>query len=279
MKTLFLFLMLTSYALGTPKVPYSMKLAKDKIQVIPLHTEIDTLLVFPEKVSTILGNGLTPNIETQGSIIYQQGKVNPKTIILRHLDGRSKVLMTVMLGDEAYAFRLEPHKDPASVIRLLKTEAIPQGKPISENEAILAARPISDARMEELFRLAKEAKILKPRIPKEYAGYSDKSVSFPSINNGLRTSVARVVKFDRDKALLFFGSIRNISDHPVRLASYTGTLKVGALRHLNPTCLRASKSVISPNETISFQGVILGTVHDTPLSLENTFRLNLTKNK
>jgi len=108
MKTIIFYLLLISSLAAKPLAPYTLPLSKEKIQSIPLHRGVDTVLIFPEEVESILGNGLTSATEMQGSVAYQQGQANPKAIVLRHLDSTSKVLMTVMIGDAAYVFRLEP---------------------------------------------------------------------------------------------------------------------------------------------------------------------------
>jgi|GEM_PF-4388532 len=115
-------LCLTGAVAAKPLPPYSLSLDKHSILTIPIHTEIDTLLIFPSEIESIVGNGLTTGGEFSGSVLYQQGDENPKIIVLKHLDSTSKVLMTVMWDDTAFVFKLTPDTSPASVIYFQKSD-------------------------------------------------------------------------------------------------------------------------------------------------------------
>ncbi len=277
MKTLLLYILLAGYTLAKPLPPYTSTLNKTEIQSIPIHTEIDTLLVFPEPITTILGKGLTTAVSPHGSVLYQQGSENPKTLILRHVDAKSKVLMTVMSGDNAYVFRLEPSINPASVIYFVKGNLAQPAKEITKQEVLLQQRPLSDQRVDELFRLSHQAHSLRSKIPQEYVGYSDKHVHFQHTHGSIKTTIHHVSKFTKDKALIFSGIIHNTGSKPLYIQQYLGKLRVGKKRFYDPSSLRSNKQAIAPNSIARFQGILLGGSHIQALSLDNTFTLHLTK--
>lgn len=275
MKTIIFHLLLVGSLLAKPQAPYTLSLNKDKIQPIPLHQGVDTLLIFPEEVEAVLGNGLVSKAEMEGSVFYQQGQINPRTVILHHLDAVSKVLMTVMIADTAYVFRLEPSTEPASVIYFLRPGAKPKGKKITRVEALLRNRPISKDRKSELLRLARESKFLKDKIPQEYKGYSEKEVSYFQSKDGLKTTLTHVSRFPGDKAIVLRGTILNQSNQTVNLQNYLGKIIVGKSRFISPAKLRTNKRILAPHQTAGFEALVIGQA----FSLENEFKLQLTKTR
>ncbi len=281
MKSVLLFSALVSGLLAQPQIPYSAKLSTKEIQTIPLHSEIDTLLIFPKEVDLIIGNGLTPGGEVDGSVFYQQGKENPKTIILRHLDSQSRVQMTVMIADEAFVFRLEPSNDPATAIYFSNGQEGELAEEIDADQALIQSRPVSAERKTELLRLARESGFLKERLPTQYEGHSEKIVSFSFLRDNLQTTVTKVSRFSRDDALIFSGTVSNNSDWAVALNQCQGLLKVGKHRLYPPNLLGSSKQIIAPRGVVTFEGLLIGNGRGSPLnlSLENEFALQLIKNQ
>lgn len=281
-KIMILFLCMVNSILAKPLPPYSLPLDKHGIQTIPIHTEIDTLLIFSSEIESVIGNGLTTGGEVAGSVLYQQGEKNPKTIVLRHLDSASQVLMTVMIGDTAYVFRLMPDASPASVVYLQDSDAeIPKAVLVSEEEILLASRPISEERKNEFLRLSRESKSLKVSVPQEYEGYSEKTIFRSNAVDGLKTTITKIAQFESDDALLFFGSIHNSSSKTIYIGSYNGLLKIGSSRSYPPNILRTNKQHLRPNETATFEGLLIGDGNDQPLhlSLNNDFIFHLSKTK
>lgn len=279
MKTILLFAALVSGLIAQPQIPYSAHLSTKEIQTIPLHNEIDTLLIFPKQVDSIIGNGLTPGGETDGSILYQQGEENPKTIILRHLDSQTKVVMTVMIADEAFVFRLEPSHEPATAIYFRNEKDGEHAEEIDADQALIQTRSISTERKTELLRLARESGFLKERLSTEYEGHSEKSVSFSFARDGLQTTVTKISRFSKDDALIFSGTVSNNSDWAVPMNQCQGLLKVGKHRLYPPNLLGSSQQVIAPRRTVTFEGLLVGDGKGNPLhlSLENEIALQLTK--
>lgn len=281
MKTILLIVALATSLAAQPQAPYSATLSTSAIQPIPLHTEIDTLLIFPKQVDSIIGNGLTSGGDTDGSVLYQQGKENPKTIILRHLNSQTKVVMTVMIADEAYVFRLEPSNDPATAIYFRNAKDGKLAEEIAPEQALIQSRSVSKERKTELLRLARQAGFLQEKLPKEYEGYSEQAATFAQTRDGLQTTVTKISRFPNDDALVFSGMIVNNSDQPVLISQCQGLLKVGEQRLYPPDLLGSSQPAIPPHRTVAFEGLLIGDGNGNPLhlSLENEFFLQLTKNK
>lgn len=270
-------------ALAEPQPPYSLTLNPNSIQPIPIHAEIDTLLVFPSDVEAILGNGLTTGDPVSGSVLYQQGKLKPTHIILRHLDSTSKVLMTTVIDDKAFVFRVEASETPASVIYFKDTDSrsVPKASVIDPADALVKERPISDERKNELLRLARESKQLEDKVPQEYEGFSEKQVFLTSSESELETRILRVAKFKTEDALIFSGTISNYSSKPVQLQNRLGALKVGPDKRYSPSILRAKTHLLAPNQSTTFEGLLIGNGKGKPLhlSLDNGFSLHLSKTK
>lgn len=277
-KTISIIAALVSNLLAEPLAPYVDTLDESEIRVIPLHSEIDTLLVFPDQVDSIIGNGLVRDGGNTGSVLFQQGAENPKTLILRHLDSKSKVLMTVMTGDQTLVFRLEPSENPATVIRFKKPGKGQVGEKIARDQALLRTRPISKDRKTELLRLARESSFLRERLESEYDGYSEKAVSFAFIWNGCETKVTRVSRFSKDDALIFFGTITNLRDLPADISGSRVMVRIGDQKLCPVNLLRVSKAAIAPHSSVSFEGLLLGdgAGNDLHPSLDNAFRLQIT---
>jgi hypothetical protein len=99
-----------------PLPPLALKLNSEIIQPLGLHPKVDLLLVFPEEVTLILGQGLTTG-DAPGQVQFQQGDKNPKLVTLRQLDPKADVIMQVVLKEQVFVFRLQPSERPPTSIR------------------------------------------------------------------------------------------------------------------------------------------------------------------
>ena len=81
-----------------PLKPMAMKLNADVIQKIPIHSQVQTLLLFPEPVTLVLGEGLSDG-KTQGKVQAQLAE-DKRVLIVRSIEAQSEVLMQVMVGEE-----------------------------------------------------------------------------------------------------------------------------------------------------------------------------------
>lgn len=281
MRALLFSLILASNLAADPQPPYSVALNKSEIQSIPIHTEIDTLLIFPHEVATIIGNGLTSSAEISGSVLYQQGQENPKTIVLRHLDGKSRLLMTVMIGDDAFVFRLDPSPSPASVIHLTMPGTAQPGREITAKEATLRSRPMSEERRYELLRLARESESLREKIPQEYRGYTDRDVRFVSTRDSVTSTITHIAQFANEGVLTLSGTMENTSDQLIDTRTYSGSVRVGIRGFFPPKILMIYDNVVAPGEITRFEVLLIGDGEGKPLkiSLENEFSLYFAKNR
>jgi hypothetical protein len=279
MKTLLIIAALVSNLLAQPRAPYIETLKETAIRIIPLHSEIDTLLVFPDQVDSIIGNGLAKDGSSPGFVLFQQGAENPKTVILRHLDSKTSVLMTVMSGDQAFVFKLEPSETPATVIRFQKPGNGQAGEKIDPEQALLRSRPLSEERKTELLRLARESSSLREKLKAEYEGYSEKAVAFAFIWNGLETKISRVSRFSKDDALTFSGTITNLRDLPADLNGSQIKLRIGEKTLYPVSLLKVTKTTIPARGSVNFQGLLLGDGAGNALhpSIDNAFNLQLTR--
>lgn len=278
MKSLHIFFLLVIQVLAGPKAPYSIALSTEKIETIPIHNEIDTLLIFPEEVTTIIGKGLSSGSSPNGIVLYKQGEQNKKSIILRHLDNQSTILMTTIIKDEAFVFRIVAAPEPATVIYFLKGGAPHQkARKVSAEETILNKRPISEKRKSELIRLSKDSRLLKTQIPKFYTGFEERNVSLASTHDKVTTTIHRVTRFSKDDAIIFFGTIQNGGNSPLDLSKRSIHLQVGKMRLFRPNKFRVDRKIIAPRSSVNFEGLLLGNGKGTPqnLSLENKFLLLL----
>ena len=98
-----------------PLKPMTMKLNSDEIMKIPLHSRVQTLLLFPEPVTLLIGEGVTDG-QSEGKVQAQLAE-DKRVVVLRSLEPDSTALMQVMVGTEAYAFRLYHDDQSASIIR------------------------------------------------------------------------------------------------------------------------------------------------------------------
>jgi len=275
MKNLFLLLLTTLTLTAEPRIPYALELDTSKIETIPISNDVDTLLIFPEIVESVIGKGLTTGKNARSPVVYHQGKVNPKTIILRHLDGTSEVLMTIMIEGKGFVFRLKPAPNPASVIYLNKAgEPHRKVRKIGPEEALVKKRAISEERKLELLRLAKDSSFFRERLPKMFIDYEEKTTDSTNVGAYFEAKISRVARFQKENALLFFGTIRNTTDWSLDLSGFTASLRVGE-RNLPVTKLRAERKIIGPKTSLRIEGLLIGDGKGTPLhlSLDNEFKL------
>lgn len=278
MKPLILLLVFAGSGFAEPQAPYALPLDKDNITAIPLHNEVDTLLVFPIEVESISGKGLTSGAGSTGTVLYQQGEKNKKTILLRHLDNQSTILLTVMLKDEAFVFRLEPSLEPASVIYLSKgNEPRKKVRKVTAEEALIKKRPISEQRKLELIRLTKQSNFLKSQVPKLYSGYTEKLTSIALAKDSRLTTLSHIARFENEDALVFLGTLQNYGSRSINLAYHEAFLRAGEASPYPCSKLRAEKQVIAPGETVKFEGLLIGDGRGSPLhlDLDNSFSLHL----
>jgi len=264
-KLLLLFLLLPLQA--EPLKPMTMKLNPDEIKEVPIHSQVQTLLLFPEPVTLVLGEGISDG-KTQGKVQAQLAE-DKRVLVLRSIEPQSEVLMQVMVGEEAYAFRLQYDERPASIVRFRGAKALPKAKEVSADQARESAIFPSEARQRQLLRLAKQASVLQSQLPDEYEGYQAKNLEVNTWSESVSCTLQHVARFPKDHALVVFGMVTNLGDEPITKGSLG--LQVGrARRYPLPF-----SGAIKPGETYKFATLLLGDGAGNPLhlSLENDFQL------
>ena len=271
-------LLLAQILSAEPQDPVFRKLSEKETMVIPIHTEVNTLLVFPEPVTQIFGAGLTDG-QTPGLVQCQQPE-NSKLIVLQQLEPESEVLMQVVMADKAYAFRLTSSETPASVINFRDGERFTPAQTVPAEKAKPANNPLSPERLRDLIALTQKAAFLGPQLPTEYEGFESKAVSYRNSTGVLTTRVEAVARFQNEDALIFIGKVRNEGERTVLLSQCIGRMKVGSNNgqgDYGPNLLIAKSDSLAPGKEVSFQGILVGDGRGgaAHFSLKNQIELSL----
>ena len=265
--------MVSSLVVAEPRPPMVMRLDENAIHSIPLHPESNTLLVFPEDVTLILGHHLSRG-ERPGRVYCQQAE-NAKHLVLRQLEENSTVLMQVVMGERAFVFKLAGSDHPASVIRFHAQGQAPPAVEIAPSKILNTKRTVSPKRLAELIRLTKEAAFLQPRLPHEYRGFVARRVQFSSkIRQNVSATITGLARFPMEDALVVLGRIRNDGTRTVTLGSNM-RLKVGDSRHYAFSQFDLAQKTLRPGRETIFSAILVGDGKGAPLhlSLENQFSL------
>lgn len=271
-------LLLTQILSAGPQAPVFRKLSEKEIIVIPIHTEVNTLLVFPEPFTQIFGAGLTDG-QTPGLVQCQQSK-NDKLIVLQQLEPKSDVLMQVVMADKVYTFRLTSSENPASVINFGVSARFDPAKTVPAKKAESANKPLSPERLRDLIALTQKVAFLGPQLPKEYEGFESKAVSYRNSTGALTTRIEIVARFQNEDALVFIGKVRNEGERTVLLSQCIGRMKVGSNNgqgDYGPNLLIAKSDSLAPGKEVSFQGILVGDGRGgaAHFSLKNQIELSL----
>lgn len=271
--TIILLILYSNILMSSPRPPMEIILDRNAIHPIPVHTGVDTLLIFPDEVTLLLGHGLTKG-EHPGKVHCQQAE-NKKLVVLRQLEKDGTVLMQVVMGGKAFVFRLEGSDKPASVIRFHLPGQGPPAAEIAANDAGKAKHRLTGERLNELIRLAGEAAFLKSRLPNEYKGFVARRVSMSSsIAEDVTANITGLARFRVEDTLVVLGEIHNTGEKDIRLASKL-FLRVGDKRLYPLSTVKFSSPVIKPGEKVGFKAALVGNGRDRPLhlSLDNRFAI------
>lgn len=259
--------------LAAPRAPIDMNLDEDTIHLVSIHTEVNTLLIFPADVTLILGHGLTKG-QHPGKVYCQQAE-NAKLLVLRQLEKNSTVLMQIVMGGKAFVFRLSGSDRPASVIRFNSPGYAPPATEISLADFTKTKRTVSKKRLGELIRLTREAAFLKPRLPHEYEGFASRRVSFSSqIGAHLTAEITVLARFRAEDTLILFGRIRNTGQKTIRLPQSL-RLKVGEKRSYRFSHFNITTGSLKPGQDTVFSAALAGDGEGRllHLSLDNRFAI------
>jgi hypothetical protein len=254
-----------------PLKPMTMKLNSDEIVKIPLHSRVQTLLLFPEPVTLLIGEGVTDG-QSEGKVQAQLAE-DKRVVVLRSLEPDSTALMQVMVGTEAYAFRLYHDDQPASIIRFGGAQRFPKAKEISVEQAKKNFAFPLQARQRQLIRLAKQASVLKTQLPDEYQGYQARDFNEVTGESGVSCTLKHIARFPRDHAMVVFATITNLSGRPVGKGSLS--LKVAGERSYSLPFSGPKTAPLKHGGSYSFATLLLGDGSGNllHLSLKNDFEL------
>ena len=222
------------------------------IDLIPLHPKTDTLLLFPEAVGLVAGNGVVTD-GAEGKVRHASPE-DPRVLILRLIDGREPVLMHVMCDGKPYVFRLEFSESPASVITFEDGPGPVRMIPAPPGKAIGANREKQD----QVLRLARESSFLRERLPDHYKGFEEKSSMEIRTTGLLATTTHRVCRFKELDCLLLFGEIRNRGTGDIPVGTLRGHVRIAERQPVAPTRMLIDQPVVPAGGTIGFQALLLG---------------------
>ena len=278
---LLLFLTYGKLIAAEPLPPLDLKLNPEIIQPLGIHPKVDVLLVFPEEVTLILGQGLTDG-EAPGQVQFQQGEKNPKLITLRQLDLKADVVMQVVLKEQVFVFRIRTSERPPTTVRFsfdpAPGDAEKKAREISKEEAEKMKRPVSKDRIKQMANLVGREPILRAKLPEAYLNYESREVDFSSPQSkGLVFHVRRIARFTDEDTLIFFGELQNQGKSPYRPSPTLATLKVGPKQTFAKTTLLHTSKNIPAGKAGLIWVALVGDGNGKPLhlSLKNDFSIQL----
>jgi hypothetical protein len=264
-----------------PLPPLDLTLDPDVIQSIGLHPQVDLVLVFPDEVTLITGQGLSSG-EVPGKVQFQQGKENPGILTLRQLDPKADVLMQVVVKKQVFVFHLKASAQPPTVVRFKwdpkKDPANRKAREISKEEAKKKKAPVSMERIKQMADLVGQEPNLRAKLPEAYANYQSLEANFASQPvKGLTLQIHRIARFSEEDTLVFFGSLKNKGTSSYRHAGNLASIKVGEERVFKNTKLLQTRSNTPPGESSFVWLALVGDGKGKPLhlSLQNTFSIQL----
>ncbi len=260
-----------------PQPPLDLKLNPDIIQPLGIHPKVDLLLVFPEEVTLILGQGITTG-EDPGQVQVQQSDKNPKLVTLRQLDPKADVLMQIVLNEQVFVFRLRPSQRPPTTVRFSLGPANKKAREITKEESEKIKEPVSMARIKQMANLVGQEPRLRAKLPEAYSNYESRETDFSSPKaNGLVMRIRRIARFPDEDTLILFGELRNERESSYLPSAHLATVKVGSKHTFSKTILlHTGKS--TPAKKSDFVWVALvgdGKGKPLHLSLKNEFSIQL----
>ena len=261
-----------------PQPPRSIRLDENGISEILIHHGLTTVLLFPEPVAMVIGEGLT-----DGSIPGVVQYSNPRgsgTLVLRDLESLGMIIMQVMVDDEIFVFRLSHSERPDTLVRLRSNEQRILGKEVSVEEVSKQRIEVSDERLEQLGKLARSRDVLERSLPQYYRDVTSRGVSWVHKEKGLTFEITEVHRFADEDALVLLGTIRNSNRVREWMNREALRIRVGESRVYKPTKVGMSSDLIpGGGGSSNFELILVGDskgrrVH---LSPDNHFHLELAK--
>lgn len=272
MKTILLLSLIVSAVVGAvePLEPRTLSNTPSQTLSISLHSEVTTMLVFPEGISMIVGAGLTDGT-TPGLVQFDHRK-GTSLVTFRPLQLTETVFAQIISGESVYFCRLKPEGRPDSVVTIAA---------LNGNQEAVAAVPVEDVfaqrlaipkeRLRQLIELTRSSSVLGKAMPYEYQGSQEVDVSMANFSGGYETRIETIRRFPKEDALVFLGTVTNRGSMPLPLGRLFIT--AGESRKLTPNLAISSKVKLGVGESANFTCVLAGDgqrkrVH---LSLKNKF--------
>ncbi|MBK1884414.1 hypothetical protein JIN85_18500 [Luteolibacter pohnpeiensis] len=258
--------------------PTTWQLNPSKVLTIPIHTEMDTLLMFPQPVTLIAGKGLTQG-DGIGIVQYQQAQ-DARIILLRQIKQEPPVLMHVVMGTEGYSFQLVGSSQPASIIHFKSGEQTAPAVEIPEADARGASGHVDEERQAQLVRLFLGEAVLKAKIPEEYQGYRSVQSNVSTRTGNIEIRVSRVGRFDREDAIVLLAEIRGLSENNPYLSEKGLKITLAENRSYQPNYVKISKDDSSDSGVMKLTLLLIGDGKGSSLHLspENRFGVTLDQN-
>ncbi len=256
-----------------PLEPRSVPSSPQKTLPVSLHSEVTTMLVFPEPISMIVGAGLTDGT-TPGLIQFDHRK-GSGVVTFRALQIDQPAFAQIISGEVVYFCRLKAEARPDSVVTVIA----PVGKQASEvpvEEVISQRLVLSGERLHQLLELARSAAVLRQALPVEYEGYqSSLEVASSSRVGNFETRIEQVHRFPKSDSLIFFGVVTNKGSVPMPIQSWI-RIRVGG-RTLCPNWVSPITKNLNSGESVRVECVIAGDGQGNRLhlSIRNRFSLAL----
>jgi hypothetical protein len=248
-----------------PKVP----------MVVMLNPAVATTLLFPSPLGGTFGLGLA-SAQNPNGLVQLDHPDGSGLLILHALTPSARVILTVLMDATLYVFDLQAGPSPDIALTFTKADAAaPRAKELTPEE-IAAQRPKYDPEiLLGLLRRGRDAAILRPLYPDLYQGFVAKDVHYTSENDTWKTTVASILRFGKEDAVVLRGTVENKQDTPLVFDGRAATVLVS--NEVHPVKLLDCLRPIPPHRTVPIDVVIQGDIDGgrANLSAENTYRIEL----
>lgn len=248
-----------------PKVP----------MVVILNPAVATTLLFPSPLSGTFGLGLA-SAQSPNGLVQLDHPDGSGLLVLHALTLSARVILTVLMDATLYVFDLQAGPSPDIALTLTKSDpTAPRAKELTPEE-IAAQRPRYDPEiLLGLLRRGRDGAILRPLYPDLYQGFVAKDVHYTSENDTWKTTVASVLRFSKEDAVVLRGTVENKQDTPLVFDGRAATVLVS--NEIHPIKLLDCLRPIPPHRTVPIDVVIQGDVDGgrANLSADNSYRIEL----
>lgn len=271
----FIFLMSVVWAVE-PLEPRSFPGSPHQTLPVSLHSEVTTMLVFPEPVSMIVGAGLTDGTSS-GLVQFDHRRGSP-VVTFRALQTNEPAFAQIISGEVVYFCRLKAEARPDSVVTIAAPSTT-QASELPVEDVVSQRLSLSEERLRQLVELSRSAAVLRQALPVEYDGYqSSLEVAASNRVGNFEMQIEQIHRFPKSDSLVFFGVIVNKGNVPLPIQASQIRIQVGE-RILCPNWVSSIAKNLNGGESARVECVIAGDGQGKRLylSLRNRFSLNLVQ--